>query len=104
MSFVHMYRIQTFSEKISVIWSVINSLQYCPEFQTPREKDFLKTLWEKEKILVTSIFSFLHIAFYTPNKTLIVLVMFIMSSANALNLDLSLMICFGEKLFVYKEF
>ena len=30
----------------------------------PKEKGILKTLWEKEKMLVTSIFSFSHSVFY----------------------------------------
>ena len=30
----------------------------------PEEKSLLKTLWEKEKMLVTSIFSFPHNVFY----------------------------------------
>ena len=30
----------------------------------PEEEDFRKTLWEKEKMLVTSIFSFSHNVFY----------------------------------------
>ena len=34
-----------------------------PGFNDPKEKAF-KTLWEKEKMLVTSIFSFSHTAFY----------------------------------------
>ena len=35
-------------------------------FNAPDEKSLLKTLWEKEKMLVTSIFSFFHI--FNPMK------------------------------------
>ena len=42
----------------------ISSLPYNPDFQRPWESSLLKTLWEKEKMLVTSIFSFSHIVFY----------------------------------------
>ena len=33
-------------------------------FDTPGKQAFLKTLWEKEKLLVTSNFSFTHSVFY----------------------------------------
>ena len=33
-------------------------------FDAPGKQDFLKTLWEKEKLLVTSNFSFSHNNFY----------------------------------------
>ena len=33
-------------------------------FWCPRERSLLKTLWEKEKLLVTSNFSFTHCVFY----------------------------------------
>ena len=34
-------------------------------FDAPWEASFLKTLWEKEKLLVTSNFSFTHSVFYS---------------------------------------
>ena len=34
-------------------------------FDAPWEASLLKTLWEKEKLLVTSNFSFTHSVFYT---------------------------------------
>ena len=37
-------------------------------FDYPREEAFLKTLWEKEKMLVTSIFSFSHIVLFTGQQ------------------------------------
>ena len=37
-------------------------------FNDPEKEAFLKTLWEKEKMLVTSIFSFSHNVFYPSQK------------------------------------
>ena len=34
-----------------------------PTFNDPEKEGFLKTLWEKDKMLVTSIFSFSHNVF-----------------------------------------
>ena len=51
-----------------------------------------KILWKKEKILVTSIFSFSHNVFYPIQNT------FIVSSANALNMDWSEILSFGKEL------
>ena len=47
----------------------VNSLPHNPDFKQPRRKSLLKTLWKKEKILVTSIFSFSQNVFYpSQNK------------------------------------
>ena len=35
-----------------------------PTFDDPRKRSLLKSWWEKEKMLVTSIFSFAHNVFY----------------------------------------
>ena len=43
-----------------------NSLPHYPEFKQPWGRGFLKTLWEKEKMLVTSIFSYSHNVFHSP--------------------------------------
>ena len=46
-----------------------NSLPHNHEFYRPCIRNFLKALWEKEKIFATSIFSFPHNVFYPiPNK------------------------------------
>ena len=37
-----------------------------PAFKDPKKRKLLKTLWEKEKMLVTSIFSFSHNVFHPP--------------------------------------
>ena len=43
---------------------LLNSLPHNLEIWRPREKRLLKTLREKEKMLVTSIFFFSHTVFY----------------------------------------
>ena len=42
----------------------INPLPHTPEFNDHKEEISIKTLWENEKMLVNSIFSFFHIVFY----------------------------------------
>ena len=42
-----------------------NSLPTIPAFKDTEEKRLWKTLWEKEKMLVTSIFFFSHSVFYS---------------------------------------
>ena len=42
----------------------MNFLPHNPDFNDPEKKSLLKTLWEKEKMLVTSIFSFSCNVFY----------------------------------------
>ena len=47
--------------------SIVNRLNPFPHndtFRRPWETSLLKTLWEKEKLLVTSNFSFAHSVFY----------------------------------------
>ena len=41
-----------------------NSLTHSPDLKRPCINSLLKTSWEKEKLLVTSIFSFSHNVFY----------------------------------------
>ena len=43
---------------------LFNCFPHNPDVQRPQERSLLKTLWEKEKMLVTSIFSFFHSVFY----------------------------------------
>ena len=47
---------------------------------------FLKTFWEKEKMLVTSIFSFSHNVFLINRKTTIIGATVSLTSANSFNL------------------
>ena len=79
--------------------SLINSLPHNPDFQRRWNKGLLKTLWENEKMLVTSIFFFSHNLFYSSqNKFHFFQSHFILSSANAFNLDQSKISSFGEEL------
>ena len=41
-----------------IVWEWVNSLPQNPVFSLARQRGLFKTLWEKEKMLVTSIFSF----------------------------------------------
>ena len=58
----------------------------------------MKTLRKKEKMLVTSIFSFSHNVFYRFETDFMFSVTFIVSSANAFILDLSKILLFGKEL------
>ena len=59
----------------------------------------MKTLWEMEKMLVTSIVSFTHNVFFSKFKINIInLATFDLSSANAFNLVQSKLLLFGERL------
>ena len=48
--------------------SKFNSFPHNPNCKQPRDKKLFKTLWLKEKMLVTSIFSFSHNIFH-PSQT-----------------------------------
>ena len=61
------------------------------------KRSLLKTLWEKKKMLVTSIFSFIRNVFNPFLNKFLFLVTFILLSANASNLDHSLP-SFGKEL------
>ena len=67
-------------------------------FKDPWKEVFLKTLWEKEKMLVTSIFSFSHNVFYPSKTNFNFSATFNLSSANAFNLDQSKNLSFGKEL------
>ena len=59
----------------------------------PCERSLLKTLCEKEKMLVTSTFSFSRNVFYPSQMKFQFFGHIFLSSANALNLDQSKKIC-----------
>ena len=63
-------------------------------------KKALKTLWEKEKMLVTSIFSFSHNVLYSIlcKTNFNFLITFILSSANVFNLDQLKNLSLGKEL------
>ena len=66
---------------------------------TTLAKDFfLKTLREKKKMLVTSIFFFSHNVFNSTKDKKKNYSIFILSSANAFNLDQSKILLFGKEL------
>ena len=56
-----------------------------PTFKDP--KMAFETLWEKEKVLITSIFSFSHNVFYHIMDKFIIWATVSLSSVNAFNLD-----------------
>ena len=47
-----------------IVWERVNPFPHNDTFWRPWETTLLKTLWEKEKLLVTSNFSFTHSVFY----------------------------------------
>ena len=51
--------------------------------------NLLKTLWEKEKLLVTSNFSFSHRVFYTFGEFSAIFIKFKLSSAKSFSLEAS---------------
>ena len=65
----------------------LKPLLHYPEFKLPRKRSLLKTLWEKEKMPLASIFSLSHIVFYPYRKKIIFFRKCILSSVNAFNLD-----------------
>ena len=69
-----------------------------PTFNEPKNEAFWKHCRKKEKMLVTSIFSF-STMFSTLSKTeIIIWATFILSSANAFNLVTSRILSFGKEL------
>ena len=58
----------------------------------------MKTLWEKEKKLVTSIFSFFHNVYNPVKDKVNIWSTFIFSSAIAFNLERSNILLFGKEL------
>ena len=72
-----------------------------PTFNDPRVKSLLKILREKEKmLLVTSIFSVSHNVFHPIKDQNHLFKYFILSSANAFNLDRSKILLFGKELII----
>ena len=46
------------SLKVGIVWKRVNPFPHNDTFCRPWETSLLKTMWEKEKLLVTSNFSF----------------------------------------------
>ena len=51
-------------KKQGLFWERVNPFPHNDTFRRPWETSLLKTLWEKEKLLVMSNFSFSHSVFY----------------------------------------
>ena len=77
---------------------LINPLPHNPDFQQPGKRTLLKTLLEKEKMMVTSIFSFSHFVFYPSQNMFKFFMEFISSSASALNPPPRLKLWFSKEL------
>ena len=76
-----------------------NPLPHHPDFQRPWKSKLLKTSWEKEKILVTSILSFTHNALYPIRERNNNFSNFIFCRRqNALKLGQSIGFLFGKEL------
>ena len=67
-------------------------------YNNPKKGGFLKTFWKREKVLVTSIFSFSQNVFCPSETNFNFKVKFILLSAKAFNLDLSKILSFGKEL------
>ena len=81
-----------------VVWERINPFRHNDTFWRLWERSLLKTLWEKEKLLLEAISPF-PTMFSTLSKTEIInFLTFNLSSANAFNLDSSKILSFGKEL------
>ena len=56
--------IKSIFDRILYICHNVNPLPHIHDLKRPHMRSLLKTLWKKEKMLVTSIFSFSHNVFY----------------------------------------
>ena len=78
--------------------TALNPFPNKPWFLRVYSKNLLKTLWEKEKLLVTSNFSFSHSVFYPLRELSVISSNLKLSSANSFNLEESKMLSFGKGL------
>ena len=81
-----------------LIKSVFNPFPNKPWFLRVCSTSLLKTLWEKEKLLVTSNFSFSHIVFYPLGEFSLIFIIVELSSANSFNLGRVQNVLFGKGL------
>ena len=70
-----------------------NPFPHNPDLLGPSKRNLLKTLWEKEKMLVTSIFSFSHNAFYPSQNRIFVFKSHLSSRLQMLSIWTGLKIC-----------
>ena len=84
----------------SLLFTFVESRYHTiPTFNHARKKHILKTLREKEKMLVTSIFSFFpHNVFHPFQTNFNFSIAFILSSVNAFNLEQSINLSSGNGL------
>ena len=73
-------------------------------FNDPVKEAFWKHCGKKEKMLVTSIFSFSHHAFYPFLNKFKILSHILLLSANAFNLDQSKILSFSKYLIAFSKF
>ena len=83
--------------------SCLNPFPNKPWFLRVCSKSLLKTLWEKEKLLITSNFSFSHSVFYPLRELSIISSNLKLSSANSFNLEESKMLSFGKGLISFDQ-
>ena len=89
-------RVVTFVYTLVLPFTTINPFQHNDTFWRISERSLLKTLWEKEKLLVQAISPF-PTMFSTISKTeIIIFLTFSLSSANAFNLVWSKILCCRE--------
>ena len=78
-------KLKNFDESEIVIWERVNPVPNKPWFLHVCSKSLLKTLWEKEKFLITSNFFFSHSVFYSFGELCHFHQNLKLSSANSLN-------------------
>ena len=80
---------------------MFNSFTTQSRLLTTLDSSLLKTLWEKEKMLVTRIFSSSHSVSALHKVNFSFRVTFILSPANAINLDKAKILTFGKELSLF---
>ena len=78
------------------ISSLINHFPNKPWFLRICRTSLLKTLWEKEKLLATSNFSFSNSVFYTFGELYTIFIKFKLSSAKSFSFEESKICCLGK--------
>ena len=79
-------------------FQLVNPFPHNDTFWRPREASLLKTLWEKEKLLVMSNFSFSHSVFYLFRELSAIFIKFKIVVCNLFTLDQSKILSSGNGL------
>ena len=87
------FKILSFGENLTFDHTILT-------FNDPKKEAFLKTLWEKEKMLITSIFSTMFSTIPEPNLNFSFTS--ILSSANAFNMDRSKILSVSKEFTLFK--